>query len=107
MSGMLPLLPIHDTQSFCLEHQRPEDRPSSRGLVCTECLARLINLPPQGAVSSYWESQPAAYTLQKEPCWVYTLAWDDFRIRSLHWNSQQGLELRGMSLQARQVACND
>ena len=33
---------------------------------------------------SYWESQPAAYSTEGEPCFVFTLAWDDFRIRSLH-----------------------
>jgi hypothetical protein len=33
---------------------------------------------------SYWESQPAAYSTEREPCFVFILAWDDFRIRSLH-----------------------
>ena len=91
MCGMLHRLHIHESETFCLEHQRPEDRPSSRGLLCAECHARLIEAPPQGAICSYWESQPAAYTLQGDPCWVYTLVWSDFRIRSLHWNGQQGL----------------
>lgn len=33
---------------------------------------------------SFWESQPVAYRLDREPCFVYSLKWDDFRIRSLH-----------------------
>ena len=33
---------------------------------------------------SYWESQPEVYTAEGEPCFVFTLVWDDFRIRSLH-----------------------
>ena len=32
----------------------------------------------------FWESQPGAYDLNRRPCFVYTLIWDDFRIRSLH-----------------------
>lgn len=91
MGSMLQPLHIHESETFCLEHQRPEDRASSRGLVCAECHVRLSEAPPRGGISSYWESQPAAYTLQGDPCWVYTLVWSDFRIRSLHWNGQQGL----------------
>lgn len=33
---------------------------------------------------TFWESQPAAYSLNREPCFAFTLIWDDFRIRSLH-----------------------
>lgn len=33
---------------------------------------------------SFWESQPVAYTRAGEPCFTFTLKWDDFRIRSLH-----------------------
>ena len=77
--------------TYCLEHQHAEDRPSSRGLVCPQCYERLKELPPQGECHSYWDSQPAAYTVQGEPCWVYNLQWPDFRIRSLHGQGAQGL----------------
>lgn len=33
---------------------------------------------------SFWESQPVAYTLEREPCFAYSLLWENFRIRSLH-----------------------
>jgi hypothetical protein len=33
---------------------------------------------------SFWESQPVAYTLEREPCFAYSLLWEDYRIRSLH-----------------------
>ena len=107
MIRVMHLLQIHESETFCLEHQRAEDRASSRGLVCVECHARLIEAPPQGVLCSYWESQPAAYTLNGEPCWVYTLVWDDFRIRSLHLTGQQGLPCRGTGLQARPSAVVD
>lgn len=77
-------------RTYCLEHQRDEDQPSPRGLVCPLCHARLTQSPPRGICRSNWESQPAAYTVHGEPCWVYTLTWADFRIRSLHWNGDQG-----------------
>ncbi|MCH7685616.1 MAG: hypothetical protein IH899_02865 [Planctomycetes bacterium] len=54
------------------------------GLVCPRCKQRLYTQPPLGHCMSYWESQPAAYSTEGEPCFVFTLAWDDFRIRSLH-----------------------
>jgi hypothetical protein len=40
--------------------------------------------PPRGRCLSFWESQPGAYSAEGEPCFVYTLVWDDYRIRSLH-----------------------
>ncbi len=82
-----PALPT----TYCLEHQLAEDHPSPRGLVCPQCYARLMQSPPLGECSGYWESQPAAYTVRGEPCWVYRLNWFDFQIRSLHWNGQQGI----------------
>ncbi len=54
------------------------------GRVCTECKRRLNAQPPRGSMRGWWESQPAAYTPDGRPCFVYTLSWDDFRIRSLH-----------------------
>ena len=69
---------------LCLNHQLPEDQMSPIGLVCPHCKPRLYVDYPQGRCASYWESQPAAYTLDRQPCFVYTLRWDDFQIRSLH-----------------------
>lgn len=54
------------------------------GLVCPECKRRLYTEPPTGVMRTFWESQPAAWSLDREPCFVYTLLWDDWRIRSLH-----------------------
>lgn len=54
------------------------------GLVCPRCKHRLYAQPPQGGRRGCWESQPAAYSLKGKPCFVYTLIWEDYRIRSLH-----------------------
>lgn len=90
---MRPMSPLPIPKTYCLEHQQDEDHPSPRGLVCPLCHARITQSPPQGICRSYWESQPAAYTVHGDPCWVYTLTWADFRIRSLHWNGEQGLPM--------------
>ena len=68
----------------CLTHQLPEDQASPIGLVCPSCKQRLYVNPPRELQMSFWESQPTAYALNREPCFVFTLIWDDFRIRSLH-----------------------
>lgn len=68
----------------CLVHQLLEDQMSPVGLVCPACKQRLYTRPPRGRCRSFWESQPEAYGLYGQPCFVYTLMWDDFRIRSLH-----------------------
>jgi hypothetical protein len=78
----------------CLAHQQPEDQMSPLGLVCPRCKQRLYVDPPRGRCQSYWESQPAAYTLDRQPCFVYTLVWSDFRIRSLH-AAHSDSDLRG------------
>jgi hypothetical protein len=70
--------------TFCLTHQRIEDQMSPVGLVCDCCKKKIYTNPPQGNCMSFWESQPGAYSLNREPCFIYTLIWDDFRIRSLH-----------------------
>jgi hypothetical protein len=70
--------------TWCLEHQADEDQMSPVGLVCPECKRRLYTRPPQGTLRTFWESQPGAWTTSREPCFVYSLLWDDFRIRSLH-----------------------
>lgn len=70
--------------TWCLTHQQPEDQATPLGLVCPECKQRLYVDPPAGRCFSCWESQPPAYSLTGEPLFVYTLIWDDFRIRSLH-----------------------
>ena len=72
------------TTTFCLTHQLPEEQTSPVGLICSQCKHRLYTRPPQGRCRNFWESQPAAYGLDGKPCFVYTLWWDDFRIRSLH-----------------------
>lgn len=54
------------------------------GLVCAACKCRLYTQPPTGPLRTFWESQPGAWTPDREPCFVYSLLWDDFRIRSLH-----------------------
>lgn len=54
------------------------------GLVCPDCKRRLYTQPPAGRLRTCWESQPGAWSLHREPCFVYTLMWDDWRIRSLH-----------------------
>ena len=74
-----PLFP-----SRCLTHQLVEDRASAMGLVCPLCKERLETQPPLGRPLRFWESQPAAYSAEGEPCFVYTILWEDFRIRSLH-----------------------
>lgn len=71
-------------QSHCLSHQLPEDQTSPIGRVCSRCKHRLYVDPPQGEGRGFWESQPAAYTLLREPCFVYRLVWSDFEIRTLH-----------------------
>ncbi|MFN0199724.1 MAG: hypothetical protein ACKVT0_23465 [Planctomycetaceae bacterium] len=76
----IPLLEL----TYCLTHFLPEDQTSTVGLVCPLCKRRLYTQPPRGKCRSFWESQPAAYSPHREPCFVYTLMWDDFRIRSLH-----------------------
>lgn len=78
----MPIEPLFETR--CLTHQLIEDQPSVLGLVCSECKQRLESRPPRGRAMSFWESQPAAYSAEGEPCFVYTIMWDDFRIRSLH-----------------------
>jgi hypothetical protein len=70
--------------AWCLEHQAVEDQMSPIGLVCPCCKHRLYVSPPQGRCRSFWESQPAARSMDRQPRFVYTLIWDDFRIRSLH-----------------------
>ena len=75
--------PLHEF-TWCLEHQTAEDQMSPVGLVCPECKRRLYTQPPTGLLRTCWESQPGAYAADGEPCFVYTLIWDDFRIRSLH-----------------------
>jgi hypothetical protein len=76
--------------THCLTHQLPEDQPSPIGLVCPECKQRLYVDPPVGNCLAFWESQPGAYALDGEPCWVFTLVWDDCRIRSLHPRDSHG-----------------
>ncbi len=75
---------ISSKYTYCLTHHRIEDQMSSIGLVCECCKKKLNADPPEGKCMSFWESQPGAYSQNREPCFIYTLIWDNFRIRSLH-----------------------
>ncbi|QDU48875.1 hypothetical protein [Gimesia panareensis] len=70
--------------TICLEHQAAETQATPHGTVCPRCKQRLYTNPPQGNLMSFWESQPVAFTLEREPCFAYSLLWEDYRIRSLH-----------------------
>lgn len=72
-------------RTICLTHQLPEDQPSSIGLICSECHARMLRDPPIGPCRSFWESQPV--TLEGECGSVFALVWENFQIRSLHPDS--------------------
>ncbi|MCA9117223.1 MAG: hypothetical protein KDA79_19270 [Planctomycetaceae bacterium] len=74
----------HSPHTLCLTHQLPEDQMSPVGLVCRCCKQRLYLRRPAGRCMAYWESQPAAYSLAGAPCFVFTLRWNDYCIRSLH-----------------------
>jgi hypothetical protein len=73
--------PVPAASTHCLEHQLPEDQPSPYGLICRECYARLQSDPPRGRCRGFWESQPV-HDVDGEACAVFTLAWDNFQIRS-------------------------
>ena len=79
LADATPTLP----RTICLVHQLPEDQPSSLGLICRECKSRLRREAPHGRCLSFWESQPVI-DAEGESCAVFTLAWDDFQIRSQH-----------------------
>jgi len=70
--------------THCLNHQLPEDQATPLGMMCPCCKLILYTTPPEGRCRAFWESQPGAYALDREPMWVFTIMWDDFRIRSLH-----------------------
>jgi hypothetical protein len=70
--------------THCLTHQLEEDQATPLGMMCPCCKLRLYAIPPEGACRAFWESQPGAYTLNRQPLWVFSLMWNDFRIRSLH-----------------------
>lgn len=72
------------TTTICLEHQRVENQATPFGMVCPDCKRRLYTNPPQGNLMSFWESQPVAFSLDREPCFAYSLMWENYRIRSIH-----------------------
>ena len=78
----MTMSPSHFFGTHCLDHQLPADQPSPLGLICRECHSRLLANPPSGPCRGFWESQPILS--DGEPCSVFTLAWADFQIRSLH-----------------------
>ncbi len=72
------------TTTICLEHQRVENQATPIGMVCPDCKRRLYTNPPQGNLMSFWESQPVAFSLDREPYFAYSLMWENYRIRSIH-----------------------
>ncbi|QDV49276.1 hypothetical protein [Gimesia fumaroli] len=76
-------------KTICLEHQCAEDQATPFGMVCPQCKRRLYTNPPQGNLMSFWESQPVAFTLDREPCFAYSLMWEDYRVRSIHLPDQE------------------
>ncbi|MFH1303467.1 MAG: hypothetical protein ABIK07_20580 [Planctomycetota bacterium] len=72
------------TTTICLTHQRVEDQATPFGMVCPDCKCRLYTNPPRGNLMSFWESQPVAYSLDREPCFAFSLMWENYRIRSIH-----------------------
>lgn len=69
--------------TICLEHQRSETLATPIGRLCPSCKEHLYTRPPSGKSMAFWESQPVAYSRNREPCFVFTQIWDDFQIRSL------------------------
>lgn len=70
---------------------------SSYGLVCPECKQRLYTQPPTGPLRTFWESQPGACAPDGEPCFIYSLMWSDYRIRSLH-AAEDEFDLRSLNV---------
>ncbi len=71
-------------KTICLKHQCVEDQATPVGMVCPHCKQRLYTNPPEGNVMSFWESQPVAYSLTREPYFAFSLMWENYRIRSVH-----------------------
>lgn len=68
---------------LCLTHQLPETGTSPIGGVCARCKKMLYTQPASLENRAYWESQPVAYTLDRQPIFVYTRFGDNYKIRSL------------------------
>ena len=77
---------INPTPSICLVHQLPETSTSMIGNVCECCKKELYTNMPAGRPMIYWESQPVAYTLDKQPLFPITIRWESHVIQSLHPN---------------------
>lgn len=101
--------------THCLTHQFEEDQATPLGMMCPCCKLRLYAIPPEGPCRAFWESQPGAYTLAREPLFVFSLMWNDFRIRSLHLDGtledERGMLVREMERMKQEaemrVAHND
>jgi hypothetical protein len=52
------------------------------GLSSSFCNRPRLN--QQQPLRTFWESQPGACAPDGEPCFIYSLMWSDYRIRSLH-----------------------
>lgn len=73
----------HSLSSYCLHHQLPETGTSPAGPVCPRCKALVYTRPDTGKSAAYWESQPGAYTLDRQPVFVYVRQINGISIRSL------------------------
>ncbi|WP_144995026.1 hypothetical protein [Polystyrenella longa] len=73
------------TTSWCLIHQQPETQASPFGKVCPNCKRKLYTGQLGTPSTRYWDSQPGAYRLSGEPCFIYNIIWDNFQIRSLQF----------------------
>ncbi|WP_013628479.1 hypothetical protein [Rubinisphaera brasiliensis] len=75
------------TLTHCLTHQLPETGTSPMGPVCPKCKRfAYVDLPGQ-PLRSYWESQPGAYTLDRQPLFVYIRQTESVVLRSLRPDS--------------------
>ncbi|MEZ6048573.1 MAG: hypothetical protein R3C11_23960 [Planctomycetaceae bacterium] len=77
--------PTQEATSWCLVHQLPETQASRYGKVCPKCKQKIYTGQLEGMVRRFWDSQPGAYLMNGEPCFVYNLIWDNFQIRSLQF----------------------
>ncbi len=69
--------------THCLTHQRPETGTSPFGPACPCCKQLLYVQMDPARTRGYWESQPAAYTLDRHPLFVYVRTDGHTTLRSL------------------------
>lgn len=74
---------MQQSLSYCLTHQLPETGTSPLGGVCRCCKSLVYLQANTNVQGAYWESQPAAYTLDRQPIFVYVRILDGIKLRSL------------------------